>query len=64
LHEGERDPDERVVETDEPPGRKRQQGELPRGDHEVAGGRLAVEIAHLLARDGFAELGPKPGRVL
>jgi hypothetical protein len=30
----------------------------------VADRGLAVELAHLLAREGFAELGPKPGRVL
>ena len=55
---GERDPDQRVVETDEPPGGEREQRELPRGHDEVAGGGLPVEVAHLLARDGFAELSP------
>jgi hypothetical protein len=58
LHEGQRHPDQRVVEMDEPPRRKPQERELPRRHHEVPGGRLPVEVAHLLTRDGVAELSP------
>ncbi len=35
----------------------REDPELARGDHKMPRGRLFVQLAHLLARDGRPELG-------
>src|SRR5688572_30010968 len=64
LHDGERDPDERVVEADERPGDERQNRELSCRDEGMAPGRLAVQLTHELARNGRAQLGAQRSRVL
>ena len=64
LDKRERNPDERVVEMDEPPRRQRQNGKLARGHSKVPKGRLLVKHSHLVARNGFAQLRPQSNRVL
>src|SRR3954467_15270375 len=48
LHDGERNPDQRVLEPDQRPRRNRQDGELPRRHRDVADRLLAVQLAHLV----------------
>ena len=64
LNEREGNPDERVIETDEAPGRQSQYRELPGRDDEVPNGRLPVQVPHLLAGDGFAQLSAKADGML
>src|SRR4029079_6852415 len=64
LDERQRDPDERVIEADERPRPDPQDRELTRRDNEVAQWLLPVQIPHLLARDGRAQLSTESSRVL
>jgi len=64
LDERERDPDQRLLETDESPRREAEDRELADADREVPDGLFLVEIAHLRARDRSAQLGPERSRVL
>src|SRR3954451_11193241 len=64
LDERERNPDQRMLEADEAPRREPEDGELARGDRDVTERRLAMQLAHQIAGDGAAELGPERGRHL
>ena len=64
LHERERNPDERVLEPDEPPGRQPQDRKLPDRHDEVTDRRLAMERAQHVARDRLAELSLQRHRML
>jgi hypothetical protein len=64
LNERQRNPDEWVVEMDESPRRQPKHGKLPRRHGEVAKGGLPVKLAHLVARNGFAQLSPERNRML
>ncbi len=63
LDDGERNPDQRVLEPDQRPGRQRQDAELPHRDGEVPPRGFLVQLPHLLARDGSAQLSTERGRV-
>ena len=64
LDERQRHPDERVVETDEAPGREREDRKLSRCHGEVPPRALLVELAHLFARKRRAKLSSERNRVL
>src|SRR6185436_20117493 len=64
LHQRKRNPDQRIVEPDEGPGRNAKNPELPSCDEEMAERGLLVKLTHLVARDGFAQLSSKGNRVL
>jgi hypothetical protein len=64
LHERERHPDQRILEPNQSPGGKPQNGKLPGCDEEVPPRSLAVEFPHLLARDGLAQLSSERNGVL
>ena len=63
LHEGERNPDERVGEGDQAPRGKPQDGELPRCDQEMTDAALAVERFELVTRNGRGQLCPQSRRM-
>ena len=64
LDQGERDPDQRMLEMDETPGRQPEDRELPHRHDPVAPGVLAMQLAQLLPWQGFAQLGLEGHRVL
>ena len=64
LDEGQRNPDERVVEGDESPGRRRKDRKLASSDREMTRRGLAMERAQRFARNRLAELSLQFHRVL
>src|SRR5262245_31504771 len=64
LYDRERHPDQRMVEPDERPGRRAEDGELSERDREMPCRPLPVQLAHLGPGDGGAELRPQRARML
>src|SRR5207237_4478148 len=64
LDEGEGNPDQRILVPDQPPRGERKNAELADRDREVPQWLLLMQIAHLIARNRRAELGPQPSRML
>ena len=64
LNQRERHPNERILEANQSPGGDCQDGELSSCDREVPPRGLAVQLAHLVARDSRAQLSSECNRVL
>ena len=64
LHDREGDPDERVLEMDESPGRQPENRELAERDQQMPCAGLSMKDAHLVARDRAPELRPQARGVL
>src|SRR5262245_62142816 len=64
LHERQWDPNQWIVEPDEAPRGDTEYRKLPGCDQEMPERGLLVKFAHLVARDGFAQLSPERNRVL
>ena len=64
LHQGQGNPDQRMLEMDEAPGRQCENRELSHSDNPVPPGVLAVQSAQFFPRQGFAQLGLESHRGL